>query len=169
MGGGIYYNMNRPTMSSNSYTNNSANYGPNIASYAVRIVEKGSTDNKIYINETGSGLQYENTIELELVDYDNQVMVLENSEVAKISPTSANAEITSTDFAKFTKGGTIFDSLVLVSQPGLTDIKYQLTSKAINSQIISQVLVNSSTNYQTSLYVDFRFCKPGEIQTSNGK
>ena len=36
-GGGVYYNLNRPTLNNLMFTNNSADYGPDIASYAVKV------------------------------------------------------------------------------------------------------------------------------------
>ena len=79
MGGGIYYNLNRPSLEGCSFNNNSALYGPDIASYAVKIVKSGTQENKITLNDVASGLQYKNTLSFDLIDYDEQEHLLELS------------------------------------------------------------------------------------------
>jgi hypothetical protein len=43
-------------MQNNTFTNNSAPYGDDIASYPVKIVRLGTVDNKIKIENVPSGL-----------------------------------------------------------------------------------------------------------------
>ena len=77
-GGAIRYNLFRPSFSNNIFTNNSAAYGPNIGSYAIKIRQKDNDGNTIKLENVGSGLEYEGVISLEIVDHDGQIINLDS-------------------------------------------------------------------------------------------
>ena len=166
-GGSISYNANRPQMNGNIFINNSANYGPNISSYPVSIVEKTSNNRIIKISNIGSGISYQNELNLSLIDYDNQVWVLENNSIIKIVPSSSDLKIHGIDYAKLTNGTSVFQSIKFVGKPGLTNKVFNLQSGAIDNKIITNILqTNQSdyTNYDSYISVSFRYWMPGEIQ-----
>lgn len=84
-GGAIKYDVFRPETTNNEFVNNSAVYGPNIASYPVKIKVKDSNEDQIILSNVGSGLETElnlgkiiyylcnNCIELALYDHDDQI------------------------------------------------------------------------------------------------
>ena len=162
--------MNRPIMGNNSFASNSAPYGNNIASYPVRIVEKNTGQNNILKNDIAGGVTIEEDLELILVDYDNQTMVLENSNAVKISAITDNASISGIDNVKFDSGSVTFSGFSLIHYLGSQNIEFSLTSTAIDDSIVTVVLNETSKNledYQTKLIANFRFCKPGEIAVGN--
>jgi hypothetical protein len=169
-GGAIYYNMNRPQFSDNVYSNNSALYGQDVASYAVRIVNEVDDSNIINLNDVGSGIQYTKGIELSLVDYDNQRMVLDNESTIKITPSSANSTISGIDYAKVTAGVANFDELIFESKAGTSGKIYTLNSAAIDRDTVHVVTTDQEYQevYSSSLNVSFRHCQPGEQEFSSG-
>ena len=86
-GGAIYYNFVRPSLTGNIFINNTARYGDNIASYAVRIAQIGNMDKNIVLDGVASGIDIatsptstnQSSLNLALVDFDNQTMKLQNS------------------------------------------------------------------------------------------
>jgi hypothetical protein len=169
-GGAIYYNSYRPEMADISFLNNSALYGDNIGSYAAKIVEYSTTNNKLRIENVPSGLAYNQKLKFALVDYDGQIMSLENSNVAKISSSTAGVSISGIDYAKFTNGIAEFSDIVFVGTPGLKNAEYFVSTRAIDSSIITRTLLkipSDATDYETKLIANFRYCKPGEVQTAS--
>lgn len=161
--------MNRPVLGDNRFQSNVASYGPNIASYAVRIINRDTQSNKISINNAASGLPYTQNLVFAIVDYDYQVMNLQDSAVVKITPVDNYASVTSIDYAKFTKGIATFTKPTFKAIPGHKNVEYTLRSLAINDMILSNVISTSESDletYHNLLYVNFRFCMPGEIQTT---
>lgn len=167
MGGGIYYNLKRPTIQNITYSGNSAQYGPDIASYAVKIVKDDTQDNKIYLSNVASGLLYDQPLMFSLVDYDGQVMNLENAMSIKILIDDPDISIRGTDSSHLINGKAELDNLIFVGETGLQNAQYRLTSKAINQAVIAEALDNSNGEYDNTIDVSFRYCKPGEIQTGS--
>ena len=78
-GGAIYYDYARPYFGSLVvFNNNSAMYGPNIASYAVKITYAEDSIKQLKITNLGSGIVLESNLNLALRDYDDQIMILDN-------------------------------------------------------------------------------------------
>jgi len=127
-GGGIYYNLNRPSISHWSFENNSAQYGHDIASYPVKIVKSETSTNKIVLDEVVSGLEYETILEFRLVDYDEQLLILEDSSTVKITSNSLGASVKGTDFAKLNNGTSTFDNLIFKSEAGAQNVSFQYDS-----------------------------------------
>ena len=92
-GGAIYYDLYRPGLSENIFEGNSAGYGPNIASYPIKINIRNSNSDFIKLFDVGSGVKYSNSLELALVDYDNQANNLDNSSVITIKSTRSNTSV----------------------------------------------------------------------------
>ena len=71
MGGAIYYPEVRPQLTNCTYTNNTAPYGPNIASYPVKVTINGTVSNKIHLVNIPSGQAYPYPTTFSLVDFDD--------------------------------------------------------------------------------------------------
>ena len=156
-GGAINYNMNPPVMSLNSFSNNSAVYGDNIASYPVKIVQTDSGDSNIHIEGAASGLKHTDTLSFEIIDFEGQVVNNENKDTVKIASSTSEVSLSGTNFAKINNGTIEFDNLVFIAQAGQTNVKYSVSSSAINSEILSLTVPNSSlAQYSTSLNLSFR-------------
>ena len=155
-GGAIYYDNSRPKMSNNSFSNNSADYGPNIASIPYKIIEQETFNDQIYLNDIPSGLEYNSSIRVMLVDQEGQVMNLENDVVAKIRTSSPESKITGVDSVIFTRGLAEIDKVTFIYRPGATNILFDISKTTSNTQIQSM-----------PIHVSFRYCKPGEIIINN--
>ena len=167
-GGAIYYDYARPTIERIEYISNSAQYGLDIASYPTKIKLVNSTQNDVYINNVGSGITYEQTLNFGLYDYDDQIMVLDNSDQLTISAVDNHtSSISGPNVGLLNKGTTSFDNLRFISTIGSTNIHYRATSKAIDKDKIQSVF--GQTISDSNIYVDFRFCKPGEFITSSNQ
>jgi len=103
-GGAIYYDYKRPNFITNiSYLNNTASYGPNIASYGVKITFSTSTSTDMKISNLGSGITYEQQMKLVVRDYDDQVMVLNNeNQIIITSDNNTLAQVGGFNSGKFT-------------------------------------------------------------------
>jgi hypothetical protein len=161
-GGAVYYDFRRPTFINNSYVNNESPYGPNIASYAVRIVKGEDYDSNIKFDNLGSGVKYPEELEFRLIDYDNQTIVLANTGQIKIVPVSSNATVSGIDAAKITLGAAIFDDLAFNYRPGVNSIKFKATSAFIDSKKTSYLVLPTDN----SITVNFRYCKARGVSTS---
>jgi len=78
-GGALFYDYRRPEFGhSILFSNNSAQYGPDIASYAVKITFSELSSQQMKLENVGSGIAYEEDLKFVVRDYDNQIMVLDN-------------------------------------------------------------------------------------------
>ncbi|CAI2367407.1 unnamed protein product [Moneuplotes crassus] len=166
MGGGIYYNLYRPNMKDIKNFNNSAQYGPNIASYAVRVAESKTHSYQIYVNDIPSGLKYENPLHFEIEDYDHQVMNLISSVNLKILSDNPRLSVKGTDFAVIKNGKATFDNLIFKGEAGLRNNTFKLKTISINKKKINKALGNLQGIYNNFIDISFRHCKPGEIETA---
>lgn len=150
-------------MISNTFSLNTAPYGADIASYPVKVVHNGQDD--ITIENVGSGVKLDQTIQFELVDYDNQVMVLDDESQIELKTIQDGTFITGTTSEKLYKGIAQLDNLYFESSPGDVNIEYGVTSKSIDDVKIS--LAYNLTSTITPIFVNFRYCMPGESIENN--
>ena len=167
-GGAVYYDYVRPSFDRVEYTSNSAQYGPEIASYPVKIRLVNSTENDVNLSNVGSGIAYGQTLTFGLYDYDDQVMVLDNSDQLTISAINTqSSSISGINVGLLNQGVTSFDNLRFISAPGSTNVHYRISSKVIDSDKIQNVFGQSISD--NNIYVDFRYCEPGEFITSTNQ
>ena len=153
-------------MSRIDYYDNKAQYGPDIASYPVKIKIANSTQDEMRIENVGSGLTYPQTLYFGLYDYDDQIVALENSYQILIS--AVDAQVSSIDgfnAVLLDQGIARFDNMAFTASPGSSNISYKATSKAIDTNKIQNVFEQSIS--ENNINVNFRFCKPGEIMSNN--
>ena len=161
-GGAIYYDYNRPEIANNIFIDNQAQYGPDIASYPVKIVMNGSNTGYMSISNVGSGTEYENSIVLALLDFDNQTMVLNNQDSITINPFNfTESSIFGTNYGLLKSGVTSFSGLTFKNQPGADNAAFVASSKAIDIDKISNVFGTQISD--NNIGISFRWCKPGEI------
>ena len=160
-GGVIYYNFKRPKLTSCIFYGNSAPYGPIIASYPIKIVEKSSLKTSIIYDNMPSGIKMDSPLVFALQDYDGQT-IPDSIYQVKINPVSLNASTAGYNSAKATSGVATFNNLIFVSSPGAQHVTFKATSNAID------VTKNTALNMSTfsSIDVSFRFWMPGEAQIS---
>ena len=146
----------RPSLSSNFFEDNSALYGPNLASYPVKIKQVNSTQDEVYLNNVGSGITYSQILNLGLYDYDDQIMILDSSDQISISPVDLqSSDISGVKLGLLNQGSTSFDSVAFISSPGSVNVQFKTTSKAIDDDKIQNVFQNTISN--NTIFVNFRF------------
>ena len=166
-GGAIYYGYKRPEISEVVFSNNTAPYGNDIASYAVKLKFNNTISDEMTISDVGSGITYPKHLTIALVDADNQAMVLNNENQVLITSTNTSvSSVAGVNSALLKNGIATFESLIGVAQPGSTNIAYQVTSEAIDREKLAKIYGIEGTN---TLIMNFRFCKPGEIQLENNR
>ena len=134
-------------------------YGPNIASYPVRIVFNDSINDAMRLTDVVSGITYPDTINLTIVDLDNQVMNLLDYGQIKIVGASDGASVRGIDSSRLNNGVAQFDSVQFIARPGQSNTIYQAVSNLIDSNKLRHLDVPTDN----TISVSFRYCKPGEV------
>lgn len=157
-GGGIYYGYKRPQLANTTFKDNSALYGPDLASYPVKINFYKKYSEVIVIDNIGSNKVIE-PFSLALLDYDNQVMVLNNENQISIIPVD-QVSIEGTNSVLMREGVSYFANLIAVAAPGSSGVRIKATSKDIDSAKIQKIYGSSISD--NIAYLNFRNCTPGE-------
>ena len=152
-------------MTNITFINNSAAYGPDIASYPIIIKNTDSLSDEITIDNVGSGIEETVNLNLALYDHDGQITNLENSAQVVIKPVNSNSSVLGTTSQIAFEGKVSFDTLTFISEPGSSGIAYSLGSDAIDFDVIRKQYGNDYT--LKDITVNFRWCKPGEAQNGN--
>ena len=148
-------------MTSNIFEANQAQYGHNIASYAVRIVELSNIDTNIMLDGVSSGITLKDSptssgqrsLQLSLIDFDNQVMVLVDSSNIKISTVNNDTKVVGISEVLADNGMSTFNDIGFVYAPGAQNIQFEATSIEIDQSKVENL--NLPTN--NSISVSFRF------------
>ena len=85
-GGAYFYPRFWPLFSNVTFTNNTAQYGSNIASYPIKAMINSTLSNKVVLDNAASGQIYRSPFNVSLLDYDDQVLNLDSSSVVSIIP-----------------------------------------------------------------------------------
>ena len=161
-GGAIYYNYKRPQFNQNTFTNNQAIYGKDIASYAVKVKFNDSDSDQMSITNIASGIKYATNITFKLLDYDNQTMVLNNInqvELSSSNPSQIKLKGTNTGLLK--NGVAVFSNFIAISDPGKANVLISVKWKAIDNNKIKTIF--GSEQGSDTIVANFRYWKPGEM------
>jgi predicted outer membrane repeat protein len=165
-GGAIYYNYKRPTFSNVMYQNNSAEYGRDIASYPVKIQVENSESDELVLSDVGSGVKLDTPLNLKLVDFDNQTIVLDNSTQIFIQAINfSQAAVKGFNAEILNQGVASFDDILFIAPPGSKNIKFSVICKAIDAEKIDRIF--GSQLGSSKIFAGFRYCKRGEFQTAS--
>ncbi|CAI2368076.1 unnamed protein product [Moneuplotes crassus] len=161
-GGAIYYNYNYPRIKNTAFSNNSANYGPNFASYPAKIeLTDSSQGNDIILENVGSGITIDQTLTLAIYDIDNQIMNLDNSsQIVILSRNASEANTKGFNILSVNQGIAQFDNFAAIIRDNKRSSNFTLSSKSINTDKVQEVL--GSLFSQKDLQINFRDCQPGE-------
>jgi hypothetical protein len=154
-GGAIYYNFIIPILKGITNVNNTALYGPNIASYGVKIRLNSNPDEDMKIDNCGPGVVVEDQLRFALLDYHNQIMTLNNEQKVTISPVDSRISSVSGTFSELMENGTAkFDNLKAIAKPESKNVMFRASSKAIDAQKINEIF---GRDYFTNLIkINFR-------------
>lgn len=155
-GGAINYSYRRPVLSVNTYENNTAVYGPDIASYPFKITFEDTNSTQMHLENIGSGIGLDTPLKLIVKDYDNQTMLLASkTQILITALNSSEASVLGTNSAVINEGIVIFDKLIPVADQGLTNIKFKVATNAIDSTTISTLFGEEYS--QSIISMDFRY------------
>lgn len=148
------------------FGNNLAEYGPDIASYAVKITFEEDPESLLRINDVGSGIPYPEPLRFAIRDYDNQIMNLDNQDQIFMSATdNSTTQVRGFNSAALRNGVAEFDNLIVIAEPGSQNIQVSLSSNAIDQDKILEIFnTEISSNRITA---NLRFCQPGELLEGN--
>ena len=151
-----------PSITNTTFNGNTASYGPNLASYPVRIgMVNSSKHDPIILNDVGSGITLENDLKLALIDNEDQVMVLDSTnQLIILSKNSSDSSVGGTNAVKLKNGIATFDSLSASAKPGSSSVEFSVSSKVLDLSKVLQALNRTETS--KDLVMNFRFCQPGE-------
>jgi hypothetical protein len=159
-GGAINYELFRPTLEDNTFLNNSAAYGNDIASYAIKIKILDSESDEIIFDNVGSGITFETSFTLALYDHDGQISLLDSVSQIKINGNSTGSYTSGINAVLVTNGQAVFSGLVLYSDPGDQNVMFDVESSAVD---LARLKIVYGLDYALEkLISDFRYCKPGE-------
>ena len=166
-GGAIYYDLYRPELSNNTYHNNTAQYGSNIASYPIKIKLKGSDQNitRIALDNVVSGQIHSPSFQFDLVDHDDQIVSTDNSSTVKINNIHNDTSVDGVKVVAVSQGSASFDEVIFKAKPGSNNIIFEVTSTAINNDTLD--LQYNGTIIQNSINTSFRYCQSGEIEVND--
>ena len=88
-----------------------APYGPNVASYAIKIVEADSLSTIVIYENIPSGIKMGSTLSFMLLDYDNQKFP-DNSNSIKVNAQTQRASVSGFNSAKVDQGVAEFNNLI---------------------------------------------------------
>lgn len=130
-GGAIYYDTYRPSFVRTTYSNNTAPYGPNVASYPVKVIVFGTETSGLTLNDVASGQKYPKTIKLSLVDFDNQIVTDAISGTVSISPIAGDTNTLGRSSEGLVQGNAQFEEIIFISKPGSKNVTFAVSTNAI--------------------------------------
>lgn len=143
------------------FSNNSAKYGNNFGSYAVKIGMVSDPNGNIIIKDAASGQIVSEALEVALIDGDGQITNLQNSgQISIFAADSSTSFVRSTNTETIREGISTFDNIAFESEPGSNGVVYRITSTSIDFAKVNEVW--GSSVIQPQVIVDFRYCMPGE-------
>lgn len=153
-------------MTNVTFTNNTAPYGDNIASYPVKaILADGTSSASFMINDAPSGQILEEELSFAVVDFDGQTLNSQTSGLMSITGVSPDARALGLSTAPVIAGVSTFSDVVLQAKPGSKNVEFSVKAFSVDPTLIFKVFgVNT---LQEPFYVNFRYCKPGESDEGN--
>ena len=117
-------------------------------------------------DDVPSGLVIDSSIELAVVSAEqDQIMVSDSKSIIKIVALDASSKVSGQNTDTLTQGRANFTNTLFTAAPGRRGVKFRLVSSAIDYTVIQHL---DPVKYADQIVtVNFRWCKPGEIQIGN--
>jgi hypothetical protein len=166
-GGAVYWTKQQPTFLNNSFSDNSAEYGPDIASFGIKMKSQDFDESQGKLSKVtedsyidiASGQRLPQPIVVALVDHTGQVVRTDNFSTASIFPAdTANVTLTGTSKVTALRGVYNFTEVKFSAQPGVR-------IKALFSSDVLDALTSQDSGYSTeplSVDMQLRECQTGE-------
>jgi len=156
-GGAICWEGRQPTLAFNIFLANVAQYGANIASYAVRLELPANA--LPGLESTPSGQSLKGVLELVSVDHYGEVVVIDSSSFAELSSAEENTTLAGALRAQCAQGRFFFSNFSITAPPGRN------TSLVITPTSVPAANVASFSSHTFLLPVSMRNCTVGEAHT----
>ena len=179
-GGAVVWMYTPPQFSANVFVNNTALYGSDIASYAVKlraITPEGLI--KPYLNEStqiplalvvdnlGSGHLFDGLIRLGFFDHQNQLVTIDSSSGVEITvPVDSNLTVFGSIKAVASYGMVTFSQFTLTAAPG-TSQYIKISAPGIRKQALVSPFDDAIIEDTMLVQFSFRECLMGEYQQGN--
>jgi hypothetical protein len=139
-GGGIIYNSYQPKMLNNTFQNNTAIFGEDVASYATRIklvVNGTKLVDFVELNNVPSGIRIDTPIEVALVSAENdQIMISDSESTVKFYLIEEGTNVRGQATVTLKNGRATFSNTVFIATPGAKNIMFKVSSNAINNRVL---------------------------------
>lgn len=146
----------------NTFSGNSAQYGPDVAGYPIRILPF-DVPAQVYV----SGQVVKQELKYKLVDADGLTIATDSDSVITISPQSSDNKVIGNTDVTVVNGIATFSDITLISKPGATKINYIVSSSNIDETKLSESFGLTLSNTTQTLTVNFRECVKGEEQKND--
>ena len=150
-GGAILYDFFKPKLSGNTFTNNSAQYGPDVAGYPVKVAAQ-DVPSQVWV----SGQTIATPIKYKLVDADGLTIATDSDSVITISPQSSSDKVIGNTDVTVVNGVATFSDITLISKPSAMNINYTISSSNIDLTKLATAFSLTTSNTTQTLTVNFR-------------
>lgn len=151
-GGAIYWTRTLPILSNNRFADNTAAYGPNIASFPIRLEINEFPSKSRELKVFASGQESDGLLLVKLLDHQGQVVTTDNLSTAVLTAYNMSSVSIQGNLKAVANRGTFtFSEIKVTTDPNTT---------------ASLLLMASSLKYPTGLEVFVRPCVVGEALVS---
>jgi len=161
-GGGIAWADSKPELRNLVFSNNSATYGSDVASFPVTLshaIDHSSLSKEI--QSVPSGQPSKSTLVVYLLDHYSQIVSVDNASYATLQPMSPQqASVSGVTRVLAEMGVFTFDDYTITSQPGGTAAIGVYTNAVDSSKGDADTNFNENITIQASM----RYCEVGETQ-----
>jgi len=174
-GGAVLWEQSPPTFQNNTFLNNSAIYGAEIASYAIRLMPidllnrpfpylnaSSSPPVSSLVTNLGSGLVYDGKIRLGLFDHQGQLVITDSTSAGEVLANTSELAIFGDVKAIASEGVFTFSMFTTTAEPGGRG-EVIIRTPAIRMQTLSGVDLTLLVD-EVSILLTFRECLMGEYQ-----
>ena len=168
-GGAIIYNSYVPTLVNNTYEGNKALYSKDVESYPVKVkklVNDTHLEDILVLNDIPSGIKIDDPINLAIVNVgEDQIVSNDSKSNIKLVVIEKDTNVQGQNIVTLKHGKATFTNTVFYASPGKTNVKFRIESSAINKKMTQYL--DASKYADQIISINFRWCKPGEIQIGN--
>jgi hypothetical protein len=155
-------------MINNTFENNTADFRDDLSSYPVKIMYMkggGPLQELKELNDIPSGLIIDEEITFAVINVEGEILTSDNESTIKLLSLTKGATVLGQNVASLKNGVARFTESIFTADPGSKNVKYLLRTNAIDYDKVQYL---DAEKYKDQTFVvNFRWCKPGEIQAGN--
>lgn len=135
-GGAISYSKQRPEMSMVTFSDNKAEYGPDIGSYTVSYRMKSKSD--LAFSNVGSGAKT-SPFTLELLDFDGNVVTVQNKSLLTLKA-GMGYDLLGQSIAAVHNGEANFNGVIFIGDPGAKNVPFKIENSDVSKTYLGTIL-----------------------------